>query len=114
LLLAVFGKLRIVLQEATFVRLIPVLGHIRREDGLAVLHVPGVFRHQMTGPALRGDRIGHTIIERAYVREVLAWIQSPMNMTALTILHNDEVVFFRRQLTLESFVKRSRLASGET
>ena len=75
LLLATFGKFRIVLQEAAFMSRITVLGHICREDRLAVLHVPGVFRHQMAGAALRGDRIGHTVIEGAYAREVRTRIQ---------------------------------------
>src|SRR5438132_9232175 len=68
LLLATFGKLRIVLQDAAFVRRIPVPGHICREDRLTVFHIPGVFRHQMAGATLRGDRIGHTVIEGAYAR----------------------------------------------
>ena len=50
----------------------------------------------------------------AYVREVLAWVERTMNMTALTVPHDGEVVFIRRQLTPESFLKRIRLASGET
>ena len=45
---------------------------------------------------LRGDRIGHTVIEGAYTREVLARIQGTMDMTALTIPHNDEVIFVGR------------------
>jgi hypothetical protein len=83
---------------------ITVLGHISREDRLAVLHVPGVFKHQMTGAALRSDRIGHTIIEGTYAREVCTRIQGTMDMTVLTIPHNDEVIFVRRQLTSKSFL----------
>jgi len=78
------------------VRRITILGYICREDRLAVLHAPGVFRHQMAGAALRADRIGHTVIERAYAREVLARIQGTMDVTALTIPHNDEIIFVRR------------------
>ena len=51
---------------------------------------------QLLGATLRGDRIGHTVIEGAYAREVLARIQGTMDMTALTIPHNDEVIFVRR------------------
>ena len=76
LLLATFGKFRIVLEEAAFVSRITVPSHICREDRLAVLHVPGVFRHQMTGAALRSDRIGRTVIEGAYAREVRTRIQA--------------------------------------
>ena len=75
---------------------ITVPGHIYREDRLTVLHVPGVFRHQMAGAALCGDRIRHTVIEGAYAREVLTRIQGTMDMTALTIPHNDEVIFVGR------------------
>ena len=70
---------------------ITVPGHIYREDSLAVLHVPGIFRYQMAGAALCGDRIRHTVIKGAYAREVLTRIQGTMDMTALTVPHNDEV-----------------------
>jgi len=67
----------------------------------------------MAGPTLRGDRIGHTVIKRAYAREMLTRIQGTMDMTGLTIPHNDEVIFVRRKLTLKSFLKRIRLAGSE-
>jgi hypothetical protein len=67
----------------------------------------------MTGPTLRGDRIGHTVIEGAYARKMLTRIQGPMDMAGLTIPHNDEVIFVRRQLTLKSFLKRIRLAGSK-
>ena len=75
---------------------ITVPGYICREDCLAVLHVPGIFRHKMAGAALRSDRIGHTVIEGTYAREVCAGIQGTMDMTGLTIPYNDEVVFVGR------------------
>jgi len=37
-----------------------------------------------------------------------------MDMATLTIPYDDEVVFVRRQLALQSFLKRIRLASSET
>ena len=83
---------------------ITVPGHIRREDRLAMLHVPGIFRHKMAGAALRSDRIGHTVIQGTYTCEMLARIQGTMDMTILTIRHNDDVIFVWRELTLESFL----------
>ena len=75
---------------------ITVLSYIHREDRLPVLHVPRVFRHQMTGTALCSGCIRHTVIERPYTREMLARVESTMDMTALTIPYNDEVIFVRR------------------
>ena len=81
---------------------ITVPSHIYREDRLAVLHVPGVFKYQMAGATLCSDRIGLTVIEGTYACEMCTRIQGTMNMTVLTILHNDEVIFVRRQLASES------------
>jgi len=104
LLLAAFGELRIVLQEAAFVSRITVLGHIYRENRLAVLHVPGIFRYQMAGATLCSDRIRRTVIQGAYAHEMLTRIQGTMNMTILTIRHNDDIIFVWRELTFESFL----------
>jgi hypothetical protein len=94
--------------------LIAVLGHICWKDRLAVLHVPGVLRHQMAGTALRSGCIGYTIIEGAYARKVRTRVQSTMNMTALTIPHNNKVIFVRRQLASESLLERIRSAGSKT
>ena len=93
---------------------ITVLSYICREDRLPVLHVPRVFRHQMTGAALCGGGIRHTVIERTYMREMLARVESTMDMTALTIPKDDEIIHVRLKFPLERSPKRIRFASSET
>ena len=93
---------------------ITVLSHICREDRLPVLHVPRVLRDEMTGAALVGRCIRHTVIEPTDTREMLARIQSTMDMSGLTIPKDDEIANIRLKVTPESSLKRIRFTSIET
>ena len=93
---------------------ITVLHHIGWENSLAVLRTPGVFRHQMTGTALRGGRIRHAIVEGAYTRQMLTGVQGAMDVTALAIPNDSQVAFIRRQCTPQGFFERIRPTGSET
>lgn len=64
-------------------------------DGLAVSLAPGVLVHQMTGPALRGLRVGRSIVQSLHLRHVAEVVKGAMNMTTLAVLGDDTVIVFR-------------------
>lgn len=93
---------------------VTVLGDIGRENGLAVLDAPGIFRHQMTGAALRGSGIRRAVVEGPDARQVLAGIQGPMDMATLAIIKDDEIAFVGQQLATQGFCERIGPTGSET
>jgi hypothetical protein len=71
------------------------LGYFGGPKGLAPLVAPGVFMYQMTDPALRGLRVGFSIVQRLHLRYVAEVVKGAMNVTTLAVLGDDAIIVFR-------------------
>src|SRR5262249_24394722 len=68
----------------------------------------------MTGAALCGGSIRQAIVERADTLQVLARVESAMNVTGLTVFSKDLIAELRCRSTSQGRGERVRLTSRET
>ncbi len=80
-------------QFEAFEHVLRRIGHFGRPERFASPHAPGVFVHQMTGPVLRGLRVGEAIIQRLRLWHMGEGIKRAMNVAALAILRDDTIAF---------------------